>query len=407
MLVAAAALWHALSVLTPAWWQVRTTPQARDFATYYYAAQVARDGGDPYELSQLNNAARKDQTRRGVHPFLYAPPFLLLVSWTGSFDLHGAYQLWFWFDELCLLGALLVLWRWWRELGDSLPVVLALLAAAMTAIPNNHTMGQANMPGLLCAVAGLWQVQRGRAAVGGALMGAACMFKMSPALFVFWWLARRQWVAAGAACAAAVVLSIAALLVMGPGPQARFYTEILPTFASGEYNGLAVSIDLFGNHSLPNVFAGFWPGLAGALSPTARWLSSWAGLTLVLGLCWVFRTPTSDPWRVGGQVGAISIAMLLLPVYTYEHHLVWALPAALIACVAVVEGALSARWGVVVGIASAVLAYDLQGLKRLSESMADTHPWLSFGVQELKFASLLALLVTTVVLGLRGRPNER
>ena len=98
-------------------------------------------------------------------------------------------------------------------------------------------MGQANFPGLLLALAGLWQAEKDREWLGGALMGAACMLKMSPALWVVWWLARQRWRAAAGAVLCGAALSLLVLPLAGPSVQLRFYTEILPTFGSGDYNG--------------------------------------------------------------------------------------------------------------------------------------------------------------------------
>ena len=86
-----AVVWHLISVLAPAWVTVGTKPsRGRDFATYYYACRVAAEGGDPYVRGQLGQAARADGSRRGVHPFLYPPPFLLLMAWSLPMDLLTA-----------------------------------------------------------------------------------------------------------------------------------------------------------------------------------------------------------------------------------------------------------------------------------------------------------------------------
>src|SRR5688572_16661437 len=178
LVVVAAVVWHVLSVLTPAWVVTFDQGQGRDFASYYYAVRVAASGGDPYDRQLLGSMSRDEGTRNGVHPFLYAPPFLLTMAWALSFDLDGAYHTWFWLHELAAIAAGLVLWAWWRPLGRNVGVFIVVVMALMTAIPNNHSMGQANFPGLLLALAGLWQTDRKRPVLGGALMGAACMLKM-------------------------------------------------------------------------------------------------------------------------------------------------------------------------------------------------------------------------------------
>jgi alpha-1,2-mannosyltransferase len=281
-------------------------------------------------------------------------------------------------------------------------VVIALLLALMTAIPNNHAMGQANFPGLLLALAGLWQAERGRPQVGGVLMGIACMLKMSPALFVLLWLVRREWVAAGMAVLTGALLSLLVLPIAGLGVQWRFYTQILPTFSSGWYNGLSVPIGLFGNHSIPSWINDVFPGGGHVLTPTAQALSTLLGLGTLTVTLWTFRgraEPVRDPLVRAAQAACVGVVLLLLPVYTYEHHLVFALPAAVVAIVAALRGRLT-EWAVVIaGLCVAVLLIDLQALRGWSEGLPDVL-W-AFGrvLRELKFLALIGLFAITLALG--------
>jgi alpha-1,2-mannosyltransferase len=395
-LLVATAIWHLLAVLSPAWVLSFDHDKGRDFASYYYAVKVGAEGGDPYNRVHLNQAARLDGVREGVHPFLYAPPFLLALSWVKAFDLGEAFHIWFWLHELCALAAAFVLWRWWRPLSPVVGWVIVALFALMTAIPNNHAMGQANFPGLFLALLGLWQTERGRPVVGGALMGLACMLKMSPALFVVWWLIRKQWTAVAAAVGAGVVLSLMALPFAGPSVQWRFYTQILPTFSSGEYNGLAVSIQLFGNHSVPNLLDAWLPSPTDALSPAARAVSALFSLGSLAALAWAFWEGRPDALARAAQSSAFGVLLLLIPVYTYEHHLVFALPAATIAIVGACTGRLDPRWVVPVGLCVGLLLFDLQTLKGMAEG---TNIVLAAILREVKFVALLGLLAACVFLG--------
>ena len=79
--------WHLLAVLAPAWVTVDVKPSwGRDFKTYYYAMDVAWEGGDPYDKKALSANARADEVPGGTHPFLYPPPFLLVMLWSPSAD---------------------------------------------------------------------------------------------------------------------------------------------------------------------------------------------------------------------------------------------------------------------------------------------------------------------------------
>ncbi len=409
LVVAVAAAWHLLTLLSPAWMSATRASRGRDFASYYYAARVAAEGGDPYDKQALAKAAREDGSSRGVHPFLYAPPFLLLVSWTPAVGVETAYRIWFWLHELASLLAVLVLWRWWRPLGPHLPVLLAVVFALMTAIPNNHAMGQANFAGLALALAGLWQTDERRPWLGGALMGAACMLKMSPALWVFWWIARREYRAVAGAVLAGLVLSLLTLPLAGLTVQLGFYTDILPTFGSGDYNGLSVPIGLFGNHSIPNLIDALLPGEGGTLAPAARAISGILALALLGSLTVLFADPPAhssepraDQLQRAAQAACIGVLILLVPVYTYEHHLVFALPAAVIALHAAIVGRLERRWLVPVALCVGVLLFDLRGLRGLAQSLPRTLDAVAAILRELKFAALVGLLAATAVVGARA-----
>lgn len=396
-LFALALCWHALSVIADAWPEVSGPAGAkgRDFASYYYAARVAQDGGDPYDKGALTGAARADGTRATVHPFFYPPPFLLLVAWAPSLPLHDAARIWFWADEAALLIATLSLLAWTGPLGGATPLAVAAFVAALTAIPNNHVMGQANLLPFAAAMAGLLAARRGRELLGGALVGAACMWKMSPALLVAWWALQGRWRAVAGSLVAAALLSVATGPWVGPAQQWHFYRDVLPGFATGDYNGLTVPIALFGNHSLPNLIHQLAPGSEHGLSPTARALSGAVALVLLGLTTAAVRRPATDGDVELAQVGAVCTALLLLPVYTYEHHLVWTLPAA----TAIVAGA--RRLGPVetalAGASLAVLAFDLSQIRGAAET--SRLPGLGEGLQEAKTAALVIVWALCARLG--------
>ena len=60
--------------VSAAWDQSVQMRHGRDFASYYYAAKVMQDGGNPYSRC-LAQSAKQDRARSAVHPYLYPPPF--------------------------------------------------------------------------------------------------------------------------------------------------------------------------------------------------------------------------------------------------------------------------------------------------------------------------------------------
>lgn len=373
------------------WSTVTGGHKGRDFASYYYAGRASLEGANPWDPRALGAIARQDETRRSVHPFLYPPPFVLLVAPFTALPLEEAFTQWAVLNEICAVLTVLMLSLWWRRLHWSAPVVLFALLAALTAAPNNLAMGQVNFVVLALAVAALWLDEREHELASGVLMGLACMAKMSPALFVLWWMLRWRWKAVASACGTAMVLSLATLPLVGAADQLGFYTDVLPQFASGRYNGLSIPIGLFGNHSVPDVLHRAFPGGPHELSSTTRWLARALTVGLLCACAW--------RWRGGGvwQASAIAVLMLLLPVYTYEHHLVWALPACGLAWIGLFSRRLHPAWAPLVFFATVALCWDLQHLKRLSRH---------YPTRELKFAALLVLFAVTALHSDRSEPSS-
>lgn len=406
LVLAFAVTWHLIAALAPPRNKPPADSAGRDFASYYYALQVSADGKNPYLKESLDAAARADGTRREVHPYFYPPPFLLVMAWALPFELDTGFSLWFWLNELCLLAAALALWRWFGSLHAALAPTLALSLALMYGVAYSQELGQANFGVLALVCIGLWQA-RDRPDLAGALMGLACMMKMSPALFVAWWLLKRQWRPAIAACVTAVVLSLLTLGLVSSEHQAYFYQQTLPRFASGDYSGLTIKIDMFANHSVPNILYQ-WFGGENTLSATGRMLSTMFNLAMVGALGWVFHKPSDDLWHTAGQVAALCVAILLVPVYTYEHHLVWTAPALAVCTAALAAGRLEPRYAVLVGLAFAALCFEHTVLKQLNvRLLLPDQRFFAWTVQELKFAAMLGLLFTSARLGSTLVPGSR
>ncbi|NCG21231.1 MAG: DUF2029 domain-containing protein [Rhodobacterales bacterium] len=314
-------------------------------------------------------------------------------------DLQAAYDLWFWLQELAFVGVILVLWRWWRPLGWVLPAALAVWSALMWGVVYGHLMGQVNCIILLLVVGALWQEHENRSWVAGPLLAAACMFKMSPALFVLYWLIQRRWQAVAWTLGSAVVLSMLTLPLVGAAHQMYFYTQVLPGFGNGDYNGLIVKVGMFANHSVPNVLDQLFPGVDNRMGGVAGALGSAFSLTGLVALGAAFRTPTSDTWRIAAQVSAVGVLALLIPVYTYEHHLVWALPALAVTTAAIFERRIHVGWAGVLLLCAVAFAWPLPHLKELAWGSFRDAAIPRLMLQELKFLALFSLLGPTIWLG--------
>jgi hypothetical protein len=200
------------------------------------------------------------------------------------------------------------------------------------------------------------------------------------------------------------VLLAAATLVLGIDVEKHFFFQVLPGFGTGDYNELTVPINMFGNHSIPNLWNQAWPGGRNqGLSTTGLVGSAVCALALVGGLgAWLWRSPR-DAWGLAAQFCTVSLAMLIIPVYTYEHHLVWGLPAVVLTVLAVVQGRLSPAWWGFLGLAWLGWAFELDLLQDWHASMKGHVRWLAWLLQEWKFFSLVILLAASAWLARPAR----
>lgn len=396
---------HALVMGGPIWNKVRNVQHGRDFASYYYAVQVAADGEDPYETGLLSAMARDEGTRKGVHPFFYPPPYLLTMAWAIPLELSEAYRLWFWANGLFLFLGMLALWRW--NPGPLVAGALGLVLGSFTPIWDTYWMGQANIAVIALVAWGLFLVESSppgrRSLLGGAVMGLACMMKMSPGLLVAWWLVRGRFHAVAGACGCAVLLTLGSLPLVDAQTQLRFYLEVLPSFSSGDYHGLRVPITLYGNHSITNLVVQLMEVIsidAGrGLSPLARSVASVVNLVLIAGALWQLKRVGGESVQSAAAAGCLVVLMLLVPPYTYEHHMSLMVIPLLALAAGLQDGRLSWRWGAGVLLCYGMLAWQLQLVKGVGRALPSELKWL---LQEGKFAAALFVGVACLVLARRS-----
>jgi hypothetical protein len=107
-----------------------------------------------------------------------------------------------------------------------------------------------------------------------------------------------------------------------------------------------------------------------------------------------------DGLFAAGAAGCLVVLMLLVPPYTYEHHMALML-IPLGACMGGLQaGHLGRRWLVGIIPSYALLAWQLQDMKRFARGLPDGLQWW---LQEGKFAAALFLGIACLVLARRGQ----
>jgi alpha-1,2-mannosyltransferase len=280
-----------------------------DLEVYRLGVNAWRHGGDLYGTLPVTSAGV-------VLPFIY-PPFaaLLMVplaaaSWTLAAVLIFAVSL------LCLgITLYLVLRRLWPSGG----VRGALAGASVLMVPSlvlepvsqNFSFGQINLL-LMALVAADCLVRRPRWP-RGALVGLAAAIKLTPAVFLVYFLLRRDYRAAAVTVLSGAVATGIGFLV-APGPSLRYWTGGLA--GAGGVSGSP----FFTNETFQAVLV-----RAGVDGPVMKvvWLLLSAGL-LLLAMPVIRQAQPPLAMVVTAGVG------LLVSPTSWSHHWVWISPALLV-----------------------------------------------------------------------------
>ncbi|WP_405725934.1 glycosyltransferase 87 family protein [Streptomyces sp. NBC_01537] len=250
------------------------------------------------------------------------------------------------------------------------PVVAVCLFVMLEPVRDTFSLGQVNL--LLLALV-LTDLRPHR--LSGVGIGLAAAVKLTPALFIGSLLLARRWRAAATATGVAVAATAGGWL-LAPGPSRRYWTGAL--WDTGRVGDAAY----VSNQSLRGM-------LARLGDPGGGWL--WPLLVLAVLGVWAYRSyRLADQDDEGDQLSAFALtgaaACLVSPV-TWVHHLVWLLPALVLArsAVAYVVLCSSVVW---------LWRFDASGVTGFLGS--NTYVWLS-----------LWLLISPRHVLHRGRLNRR
>ena len=317
----------AIAVIAPlgAWiiarWISAVNPV--DFLVYRYAAVMALHGRDVYS----GYIAGPRIGGQGL-PYTYTPFALLALLPTALGTWHAAYYGWI------VAAALAVAWAENAVVVRLIPLGsgtrrAAVLASALaltafsTMFVNEVSFGQVNSLLMAACLADRFRPRQGRWArvvPPGVLIGIATAIKLTPGLFICYFLVTRQWrLARNSALSAAVCLLVAAFFY--PGISDQFLTSVLWHLSSR----VALSHGAFigsGNQSVPGLLAAIGPW-TGALRAPASVAAAAAGL-------WAARFCH----RRGDELGAwliTAIAAQLASPVSWAHHWIWLAPAILLA----------------------------------------------------------------------------
>src|SRR5581483_3485359 len=157
-----------------------------DYNVFYMAWQsVLHTGGNPY-AEQISPAT----------PYLYPPLFAQLFSPLGLLSVQAAAGVWYAIGILALAASLLISER--LVFTDTKHKInFALIALSFVAIArfglDNLRMGQINLLVVAVVLLALYLFEKNRIWPAAIVLATAISFKLTPALFLIYFLAKREW----------------------------------------------------------------------------------------------------------------------------------------------------------------------------------------------------------------------
>jgi hypothetical protein len=269
-------------------------------------------------------------------PLMFLPPFVGALAW---FYLKVAMAVLALHWVLSLLDVSERPFPWW---GKLLAILLCL-----RPIEGDLVHGNVNLFILFLVVAALVLFCRHRDALAGLTLGLAIACKITPALFVPYFLWKRAWTALAASVVGTVLFTwVVPGLFLGwsanYGYVLNWYDNMVQPFADGKITSEAV------NQSLPGYsyrmlthnpsFITFvkdeqgnyqftpveYLNVATLSEKAVQWLIKGCMGAFALLVIWRCRTPLTDrrDWHLMAEFSVVILGMLLFSERTWKHHCV-------------------------------------------------------------------------------------
>ncbi len=276
-----------------------------DVGVYLHGGDAVLSGGSPYAT---------DEPVSGL-PFTYPPAAAILFAPLAVLPTWLAIGLW----QLGILAAagvaFAVLLRTPLGHAPSLWLVFGVTSAAFLTEPFYATFGfgQINTVLLAAVLVDAALVRRG-SRYGGLLTGLAAGVKLTPAVFLLYFLVTGRRRAARRGFAVAATATVLPMLLAPSWAMAYWTSGVTDPHRVGEVNGE-------NNQSLLGLASRWWVELGDSTSLRIFLLL----VTTVIGLALARR------WWLAGRddigLAVVAVAALLASPVSWDHHYVWLAPA--------------------------------------------------------------------------------
>jgi hypothetical protein len=330
----------------------RAAQQPGDFPTLYWGAKmVFEEGRSPYVDGAFDEVARREQRR--IFPYLYPPPSLL-AFYPFSTVTYDAAKVWLLVvSHVCFL---LILYLFFRCIRPFEPTASGRwLAAALMIVyvlnyypvADNFAWGQINLIVLALVLLAWLALKRGGHALSVALpLSLAVLLKTYPVLLLPLLVLRRRYAAAAWTLALVALYGLVSWWILPRGLWGDWLANVAPTGGYGlrPFNLPFIPVEPW-NHSI-NGFMLFvqdrCPEVFGVpthlmTKPLTYLLAAAVGAATV-GLTLLSARKGQGERTLDADVSLFLLMTFLVAPLSWEHHLVYALPAALFAIHLLLKG---------------------------------------------------------------------
>lgn len=262
-------------------------------------------------------------------PLTYLPPM-------------GAALLWYTLKGVLGLATILMCFRMVRQPGERAPMpgwmILLILTLSFRPILSDLHHANNNLIILFLIVASLMAWRNRYDTLAGLSLALAIASKVTPGLFLVYYLWKRSWKTAAATMGGLVLfLFVVPSAVLGP----RFNAECLYSWWHRMLRPFVVNHeigDLGINQSMPGVLMRYLTVQQGhgryvppadlnlaSLDPVqVAWIVKWLSIGFVLMLAFLCRTKTEkrDDPRLLGEFALVVLTMLIVSERSWKHHFV-------------------------------------------------------------------------------------
>jgi hypothetical protein len=305
----------------PAWKQLNT-----DFPNYYLGARLYHQGSPierVYEwiwFQRQKDHQRIDQRLVGFIP-LTLPSILPIAPWCSLPPLQ-AKHVWL-LINLLFLGLTAVLLKAITQLDVQRIAMLTFLA--VLPLHDSFLYGQMHIFVLLLLTLSAWLYFRKSFVFSGLVLAIAAALKIYPALFLIFFVFKKQWRAAASLIVGLCCAALMSLYLFGQDACRLYALEVLPRALKGEvtdpynvawnsFTALLRRLFLLEPELNPNPVAHL-PSLYAFLQPAVH------GVIFVVFM-WAISSKTEDSSRTKLEWATYSFLLLLLSSQPASYHLV-------------------------------------------------------------------------------------